>query len=157
MATTTRARTKEAVQMLIDDHNKVKALFKQFSEAGENAVKTKERLAQQIFRELEIHSKLEEEIFYPALCSAADQEGRELVNEGFEEHHVVDLLIQELKGMDAGDPMFKAKLTVLCENVQHHIEEEEGEMLPEAESLLSDQMGMLAEKMRQRKQELQAA
>ncbi len=157
MATKTRTRTSEAVTMLIEDHNKVKALFKQFDEAGDNAHKTKQRLAEQIICELQIHSKLEEQVFYPALCSATNKEGRELVNEGFEEHHVADLLMEELKSMDPSDPQFIAKVTVLCENIQHHIKEEEEEMFPEAETVLSDQMSTLADRMKALKLELTTA
>ena len=135
MATKTQAAT-DAVQILKQDHRAVKELFKKFSETGDGAIKTRAKIAEQIFHELEIHTKAEEEIFYPAVRKVADQEGEELLDEAYEEHHVVDLLIAELKAMTPDDACYKAKMTVLCENVEHHIEEEEEEMLPDAQKKL---------------------
>ena len=153
MATQTGQKT-DAIEMLKTDHRKVLDLFRQFSEAGERAHKTKQKLADQIFQELEVHSKLEEEIFYPAVRAVADQEQEELVDEGLEEHHVVDLLIQELRGMTPEDDNYDAKMTVLCENVEHHIQEEEGEMLPDARKKLGDQTEQLAQEMSVLKKQL---
>jgi hemerythrin superfamily protein len=147
-------QTQDAVAMLKSDHAKVKGLFRQFSEAGEQAFKTKERLAEQIFQELEVHSKLEEQVFYPAVRADGDPEAGELVDEGLEEHHVVDLLIAELKGMSAEDERYDAKMTVLCENVEHHIEEEEKEMLPDAQRKLGDRTEALGRQMAELKERL---
>ncbi len=146
MPTKTQEKT-DAIQMLQHDHRTVLDLFKQFSELGDRAVKSKEKIAAQIFRELEVHSRLEEEIFYPAVRAVTDQEGEELVDEGVEEHHVVDLLIAELKQMSPEDGNYDAKMTVLCENVQHHIEEEETEMLPDARKRLGEQLETLGMEM----------
>ena len=146
-----------AIKMLKDDHRKVKQLFREFESAGDTAHKKKQQIAEQVFQELEIHSKLEEEIFYPAVQAKTDQEGKETVLEGIEEHHVVDVLIEELKGMRPEDEPFEAKFTVLVENVEHHIEEEEGEMLPDAEQRLGSQLEQLGQQMEQRRQQLKAA
>ncbi|MCC2672047.1 MAG: hypothetical protein K0Q72_4519 [Armatimonadetes bacterium] len=135
MATKTQTTT-DAVQILKKDHRAVEDLFKQFAETGDGAIKTRAKLAEQIFHELEVHTKAEEEIFYPAVRKVADDEGSELLDEAYEEHHVVDLLIAELRAMTPEDPCYRAKMTVLCENVQHHIEEEEEEMLPDAQKRL---------------------
>src|SRR3954466_1469198 len=107
----------DAIKMLEADHKKVKGLFREFESAGDRATKKKQTIAEQVFMELEVHSKLEEEIFYPAVKAKADQEGKELVVEGIEEHHVVDVLIEELKGLDPQDEHYDAKFTVLTENV----------------------------------------
>lgn len=157
MATQTKKRTTDAVEILIADHRKVQDLFKQFSQAGDRAYQTKQKLAGQIFHELEIHSTLEEEIFYPAAREAAEADIGEVVAEGIEEHHVVDLLIEELRGMDPHHEQFAAKMTVLCETVQHHIQEEEEEMLPGARRKLGERIDELGERMQQRRQKLMAS
>jgi hemerythrin superfamily protein len=145
-----------AVQMLKDDHKQVKALFREYEQAGDRAHKTKQRIAEKVFKDLEVHTALEEEIFYPAVRSRADAEGQELVAEGIEEHHVVDVLIAELKALNPEDEQFDAKFTVLMENVEHHIEEEEGEMLPDAQRRLRDDLERLGTEMAQRKEQLLA-
>ena len=144
----------DAIKLLKDDHQKVKKLFREYEELGDRAHKSKQRIAEQVFLELEVHSQLEEEIFYPAVQATADKEGKELVAEGIEEHHVVDVLINELKALSPEDEQFDAKFKVLTENVEHHIEEEEGEMLPDAEKTLGKETERLAERMIQRKREL---
>jgi hypothetical protein len=149
--TTTRIN---AVELLKQDHEKVKGLFKEFMESGERAIKTRERLSQQIFLELEVHSKLEEEIFYPAYCQAAKEQGEDIVAESLEEHHVVDLLIGELKALTPEEENFEPKMKVLCENVQHHIEEEEQEMLNKAPRFLGDKLETLGQQMAERKKQL---
>src|SRR3954454_19027813 len=106
----------DAVKLLKDDHKKVKSLFREYEKAGERAHQKKQRIAEQAFTELEIHSKLEEEIFYPAVQAKGNKELKEVVNEGLEEHHVVDVLIEELKAMDPSDERYDAKFTVLVEN-----------------------------------------
>jgi hemerythrin-like domain-containing protein len=145
----------DPVQMLMSDHQKVKGLFQQYEQAQDG--REKRRIAETVFKELEVHSKLEEEIFYPAVRKAGGSEEKELVAESIEEHHVVDVLIKELKGMSTTDERYDAKFTVLMENVKHHIQEEETEMLPDARSKLGDEAQQLAQKMEQRKQELMAA
>jgi hypothetical protein len=143
-----------AVKLLKDDHKKVKGLFREFESAGDRAYKTKQQIAEKVFLELEVHSKVEEEIFYPAVRERADKEGQEIVQESLEEHHVVDVLINELRGLDPQDERFDAKFKVLSENVEHHIEEEEKEMLPDAEKLLRDDLERLGQQMADRKQHL---
>ena len=147
----------DPIKLLKDDHKKVKALFREFEAAGDRAHQKKQKIAEQVFTELEVHTTIEEEIFYPALQAKADKEGKELVAEANEEHHVVDLLIKEIKGLEPQDEAYVAKFTVLIENVEHHIEEEEGEMLPDAQKTLGDQLDQLGERMMVRKQELMAS
>ncbi len=145
-----------AIELLKDDHQKVKKLFREYEELGDRAHKSKQRIAEQVFMELDIHARLEEEIFYPAVDAKASKEGKKLVDEANEEHHVVKMLIAEMQALQAGEDQFDAKFKVLAENVEHHIEEEEGEMFPDAEKKLGQEMSQLAERMLQRKQELMA-
>jgi hemerythrin-like domain-containing protein len=143
-----------AVRLLKDDHKKVKGLFREYEGAGERAYKTKLGIAEQVFTELEVHTKIEEEIFYPAV-RAKGGELKDVVSESLEEHHVVDVLMAELKALDPEDERYDAKFKVLTENVEHHIEEEETEMLPDAEKKLGDaDMERLGEQMAARTQQL---
>jgi hypothetical protein len=87
----------------------------------------------------------------------ANQDGKHLVAEAVEEHHVVTTLMEELKGLDPKDQRYDAKFKVLMENVRHHIEEEEGEMFPEAEEVLDDGLERLSQQMHERKEQLTAS
>ncbi len=144
-----------AIQMLKDDHEKVKGLFREYEAAGDRAHKKKQGIAEKVFMELEVHATLEEEIFYPAAKEKAGKDGKALIVEGEEEHHVVKTLIAELKVLDPADEHYDAKFKVLTENVEHHIEEEEGEMLPDAEQVLGKELDRLGQQMAQRKGQLQ--
>lgn len=116
------------VAMLKKDHTKVKELFEEF-ESAEG--RDRAEIAATAIMELEIHAELEEKLIYPAI--RAEIEENELMNEAIEEHHLVHVLIKELKKLKPKDETFQAKFKVLGELVKHHIEEEEGEMLPKAE------------------------
>lgn len=146
----------DAVKLLKDDHKKVKELFRQYEKAGDRAHEKKQRIAEQVFAELEVHTKLEEDIFYPAVQAKGTKDQKELVAEGLEEHHVVDVLIGELKALNPENEQYDAKFKVLMENVEHHIEEEEGEMLPDAEKKLGKEIDYLGEQMMHLKQQLTA-
>lgn len=144
-------------KLLKQDHDKVKGLFREYEEAGDRAYRTKERIANTVFEELSIHEQIEEEIFYPAVRDGASKEGVEIVLEGYQEHHVVDVLIKELKATDVEDETYDAKFKVLTENVEHHIEEEEGEMFPEARRALGDTEDEVGERMMELKEKLMSA
>ncbi|MCC2640133.1 MAG: Hemerythrin cation binding region [Nitrospira sp.] len=116
------------VEMLKEDHNKVKGLFEEF-ESAEG--RERAEIAKTAIQELEIHADLEERLIYPAIRQEIDEE--DMMNEAVEEHHLVHVLIAELKKLKPNDDKFKAKFSVLSELVKHHIEEEENEMLPQAE------------------------
>jgi hemerythrin superfamily protein len=120
---------KDAIVLLKEDHKVMRKLFKQFQAAGENAKVTKDRVAKQIIEELTVHTYIENECMYPEV-RALLPEVEDDVLESYEEHHVADLLVFELFAMDAGDERFVPKMTVLIENVQHHMEEEEDEWFP---------------------------
>src|SRR5262252_4787864 len=138
-----------AIEMLREDHRKVKKLFEEFEHTEEE--QSKEQIVEHTLRELEVHAALEEEIFYPA---AEEQIGEtNSIDEAREEHHVVKLLIGELKKMSANDDRYDAKYTVLAENVKHHIEEEESELFPKLEGRLdAEEVGA---EMETRKEQLQ--
>lgn len=138
-----------AVGMLEEDHRKVQQLFDEFERTEESAAKR--RLVEKAIIELTIHSKLEEELFYPAARRKIGDE--ELMDEAAEEHHVVALLIGELASMKPSDPRYEAKFLVLAENVRHHIEEEEAEILPKVERAGLD-LESLGQEMGERKMTL---
>jgi hemerythrin-like domain-containing protein len=146
-----------AIDLLTADHAHVKDLFQQYEAAGRRAHQKKQGIAEEVFAELEVHTTLEEELFYPAMKRKTDQDGKDLVAEAVEEHHVVTTLMNELKGLDPTDERYDAKFKVLMDNVEHHIEEEEGEMFPEAEEVLGDRLERLGTQMQERKQQLTAA
>ena len=133
MATKSPTRASgDAIAMLTEDHNKVKALFKQFEKLKEqdNADEEISDLVAQICAELTIHSTIEEEIFYPAVREAIDDD--DLMDEADVEHASAKDLIAELETGSPGDDHYNAKVTVLGEYVVHHVKEEEGEMFPKA-------------------------
>src|SRR5690242_10837282 len=117
-----------AIELLKADHEKVKDLFDQFEESDDQA--EKKGIVAQACQELKVHSAIEEEIFYPAVREALSDD--ELMNEAEEEHHEVKVIIAELERMDGTEDHYNSKFTVLAENVRHHIEEEESDMLPKA-------------------------
>ena len=120
----------DALALLTADHNRVRGLFARFSaakEAGET--QQMQILGEAVFRELQVHTAIEEERFYPWARDLSEELG-EMVDEGVQEHHLVKVLIEELGELTAEDPEWVAKLTVLVENVDHHAGEEEEEMFP---------------------------
>ena len=121
----------DAIELLTKDHNEVRALFEQFKQAKEAEESDRMRQIQkEIFSELEAHTRIEEEIFYPAVRELEDEDLTETVAEGIQEHHVVKVLMREIESV-SGDETFESKMTVLIENVEHHADEEEEEMFPE--------------------------
>ena len=143
------------IQLLKNDHREVKKMFRDYENATDT--RKKQEIAEKVFMELEVHAKIEEEIFYPAVREQGKDETKKVVAEGLEEHHVMDVLIRELRRLDAKQEEFDAKFKVLTENVEHHIEEEETEMLPEAEKTLKSDLDEIGQKMMARKEKLLAA
>ncbi|HEY0321926.1 MAG TPA: hemerythrin domain-containing protein [Pyrinomonadaceae bacterium] len=145
-----------AFELLKKDHKKVSELFKQLDETTERAVKTREELFGKLKQELDIHARIEEQIFYPAIKDA--EETHEITLEAYEEHNVVKRLLAELASMPVDDERWTAKLTVLKENVEHHVEEEEGEMFKDAQKVLTpEQVEELGARMESAKQEQKTA
>lgn len=136
--------------MLKTDHKKVKALFAEYQEA---TPRKQQDIAQTVIQDLEIHAELEEELIYPAIRKGTKDD--KLMNEATEEHHLVHVLIAELKELEPSDATFKAKFTVLGELVKHHVKEEEGEMFPLAQKAKIDWEALEAE-VTERKEQLMA-
>jgi hemerythrin superfamily protein len=126
----------DAITLLKDDHKTVKRLFRKFEQAGDRAYATKRKLVDKITEELSVHSAIEEQVFYPSVRHAVEQTEDEVL-EALEEHHIVKWTLSELESMDPREERFDAKVTVLIESVEHHIEEEEGEMFPRVRKALS--------------------
>ncbi len=121
----------DAIKLLTSDHDEVRGLFDQFRTAKEkNDGERMHDLQRQIFDELETHTRIEEDIFYPAVRDLGDDDLTETVTEGKQEHHVVDVLMREIREL-SDQEIFQAKMTVLMENVEHHADEEESELFPE--------------------------
>jgi hemerythrin-like domain-containing protein len=140
----------DALTLLKADHVTVKRLLAELESTTERGVKTRAELYATLKGELTIHETIEEEILYPALKN--HPKTKDLALEGWEEHHVVDTVMAELENLDVGDESWGAKATVMKENVEHHIEEEEGEMFPQARQVFDrDELEDLGERMAARK------
>jgi hemerythrin superfamily protein len=130
-----------AIQLLKKDHKKVKDLFKKYEELEEESTE-REKICREVLNDLDTHTRVEEEIFYPAVADLSDEKPQKLVREAIEEHAVAKELVHELMEMDVDDPQYDAKMQVLMENVKHHIREEEGEMFPAVQRKIdNDRLG----------------
>ena len=144
------AKSNPVLAMLKADHKKVKALFDDYEDA---TPRKQQDIAQTAIQELDIHAELEEKLIYPAIREGIEDD--DLMNEANEEHHLVHVLIAELKKLDPSDEIFKAKFCVLGELVKHHVKEEEGEMFPKAQKAEIDWEELNAEVL-ERKEQLMA-
>ncbi len=149
-------RSTDAISLLMQDHEKVRGLLSQLEKSSERSLDRREKLLQQIDTELKIHTQIEEEIFYPAYRDAVrKKDDKELYFEAVEEHHVVDLVMPEIKEIDPAAEEFRAKAKVLKDLVEHHAGEEEKEMFPKARKAMDrDELRELGERLQQRKTEL---
>jgi hemerythrin-like domain-containing protein len=146
----------KATEMLKDDHDRVRGLFREYESQGDRAHQRKRALVDQVSNELEIHAKLEEQIFYQAFRGVRDEKPRDIVRESFEEHLIVKRLVAELAAMEPSDEQYDAKVTVLKELVEHHAKEEEDDLFPAAERQLGDErLRELGREMDALKRELQ--
>lgn len=119
----------DAIVTLKDDHLEIRALFRDYKAAGENATATKGKLATRIIEKLTVHTYLENEVMYPEVRKLMP-ELEDDVLESYEEHHVADVLCMELYAMKPDAERFDAKMSVLIENVTHHMDEEEQDWFP---------------------------
>jgi hemerythrin superfamily protein len=119
----------DAIVILKEDHKRIKKLFREFQNAGEDAEAAKGRIVKRILEELTVHTYLENEVMYPEVRKLLPDLEDDVL-ESYEEHHVADVLSSELFLMGADDERFDAKTTVLIENVTHHIDEEEKDWFP---------------------------
>jgi hypothetical protein len=125
----------DVYKLLHEDHVKVGSIFHELEDTTERAVKTREHLFTTLKMELTIHAEAEEKFFYPRLEDP--EETREITLEAIEEHKVVKTLLAELDEAPKGTEEWAAKLKVLQENVEHHVEEEEKELFKKAKKVLS--------------------
>jgi hemerythrin-like domain-containing protein len=144
----------DAYALLEEDHKRVQKLFKEFEKADREDLEAMRRLVETACDELEIHAALEEELFYPMLSAALEEDDQELVAEAHVEHDSAKQLIEQLRSLQPGDPMYAATFTVLGEYVNHHIEEERKEIFKQAKRAKID-ADELGEQLAQRKQEMQ--
>jgi hemerythrin superfamily protein len=141
----------DPIQMLLDDHQKVRTLYQQYQQAGDNQQKF--QVARQILTELEAHSKVEEQAFYPAVEQKGTAQLKQVVHHSEEEHQKVDQMVMELKGMGSFSQELHTKLTQLMNDVEHHVQEEETQMLPQARQILGADTQQLSQQMQQIKQQ----
>ena len=148
-------RSPDAISILMEDHKKVKKLFTEFKKLKEADGDDNEKagLVNAICTALTIHTQIEEEIFYPAVRAALDED--DLMDEADEEHESAKALIGQLEAMEPGDDHYDAKVTVLGEYIDHHVKEEQDEMFPKVKKAKLD-LVELGSEMLQRQQELQA-
>jgi hemerythrin-like domain-containing protein len=142
----------DALTMLTEDHEKVRKLLDDLERTTERGVKTRTELFATIKGELTLHEIIEEEIFYPALKE--HPKAKEIVLEGYEEHHVVDQVMGELESTPVEDETWGAKAKVMKENLEHHMEEEEGDMFKAARSVFGkEELEELGSRMEARREE----
>jgi hemerythrin superfamily protein len=150
--TTSRAAPKDAIALLQADHREVEGWFSQFEKARGDARKAE--LAQKICLALKVHTQIEEEIFYPISREFLDDES--IVDEAVVEHAAAKDLIAEIEQMQPGDELYDAKVKVLSEQIEHHVEEEEKEYFPEVKKTDMD-LKAVGEQMADRKKVLMAS
>jgi iron-sulfur cluster repair protein YtfE (RIC family) len=145
----------DAITLLKKDHDQVKTMLGELDDTTERAVKTREQTFTKLKADLEVHEAIEEEIFYPALKE--HPKTKAIALEGYEEHHVVDTVMGEMLDLDVSDETWTAKFSVMKENLEHHIEEEEDQMFKQARQVFDDgELDDLGIRMEARKKELQA-
>ena len=140
-----------AIELLKEDHAKVKKAFKEFEKMDKEDVASLKEVVSTVCEDLKAHTMIEEEIFYPAVKAEIDDD--DLMNEAQIEHQSAKDLIAQLESMQPSDPLYVPSFTVLGEYVNHHVEEEENEMFPAVKKLGLD-LDALGEKMKERKDEL---
>jgi hemerythrin-like domain-containing protein len=144
----------DALSLLETDHRRFEQLLKQGEETTEAAVKGRTELLKTITTELNLHELIEEKVLYPAL--KLHREAKDIVLESFQEHHVADVIVRELQGTNVTDEKWGAKFKVLKENIEHHIQEEEGEMWRTARAVFTqEELRQLGARMARMKAEAQ--
>ncbi|MEU9182706.1 hemerythrin domain-containing protein [Streptomyces sp. NPDC048550] len=120
----------DGIVLLREGHKTVERLFKRFEKTADDDLAERRTIADEVVEELTVHAWIEEQVFYPAARQAAPETTVHIL-ESIEEHHAVVWMLSELKDMDSADERFKAKMSVLMENVRHHVEEEEQDWFPD--------------------------
>jgi len=143
------------LKLIKKDHSDVQSLFNKFEKTARSAHEKREELFEQIRRELQIHSRVEEEIFYPFLKALNGNSGRNLVSEALKVHKEIDELLTQISRLQPSDKNFDEKVETLFENVEHHIQEEEREIFQFAEEKCSEeQLENLGREVAERKKTL---
>jgi hemerythrin superfamily protein len=142
----------DALDLLTVDHRQVEDLFAQYQHAGD--VPTRQQIAAQVFRALDLHMQLEETVFYPAFDDQAGKKGTQLVADSRMDHQKVKDLLIDMQLPDIDEEAFEAKFCELIREVQHHVAQEENEMFPEAEQILADRLESLRDAMVELRQQL---
>ena len=122
-----------AIEMIKDDHRTVEALFAEYESLGDRAYEGKREVAGRIIEALSLHAEMEETIAYPAFMEAFNKEDDKMVAEAYVEHTGAKRLMEDLRALSPEDDAFDATVKVLKENIEHHVKEEEEELLPAAE------------------------
>jgi hemerythrin-like domain-containing protein len=150
------SRTPDAIALLKKDHEKVRGLLGDLEKSAMRGGPKAANLVTQIGNELSVHSRIEEEIFYPAFRDAVRaKDDKQMYYEALEEHHVVKMVLPEVNGGGMGGPEFAAKAKVLKELVEHHADEEESDMFKKARKVFSRaELQDLGDRLQTRKQEL---
>jgi hemerythrin-like domain-containing protein len=145
-----------ALRLLEDEHRSLEKILEQLDATSEEDVDDRARLFRRFTDDVQAHEIIEEKILYPALKDHPN--AKEIVLEGYEEHHVVDVILSELDGVAFDDETWAAKFSVMKENIEHHVEEEEEDMFPKAEKILgSAELEEMGDRMQARKRELESA
>jgi hemerythrin-like domain-containing protein len=134
-ATRRSGKSIDGITLLKQDHREVAQLFTRFERAGDGAHQTKRALVDAMIEALSLHAGIEEVVFYPAVRGEVKGANDDVL-EAIEEHHIVKVLLRELEDLDPASERFDAKVTVLIENVRHHVKEEEEELFPEVRERL---------------------
>jgi len=152
----TGGESHDAIDLLMEDHKRVQKIFDDFETVDRDDAEAVQELVETACMELQLHSMLEEEIFYPAVraqINVAEQDANDLLNEAEVEHETVDDLVAKLQELEPDDAMYAAYFSVLAEYVKHHVKEEEKELFPAVRQMPLD-LAQLGDDMRTRREEL---
>jgi iron-sulfur cluster repair protein YtfE (RIC family) len=150
----TKLRVRKATGILREDHQYLKRMLSDFEELRDNAHQRRQELFEEIRKEITVHARIEEEIFYPAIEAGGDEEVVELVKQAREEHRIVKTLLEELSEITPESDDFDAKMKVLKESVLRHAEEEQEDLFPCFDELDQEDQERISETLAARKQEL---
>jgi hemerythrin-like domain-containing protein len=151
------AKRKNAIELLEEDHEKVEHLLEKLTDTSERGTKTRTKLIHDLQKEIEVHTQIENEIFYPAFRTRAQhRDDEEIYFEAREEHQLVsEFELPQILEMDPGTVQFAAKARLLKELIRHHIEEERESMFPRVRALFDEEeLEELGERLKERKREL---
>jgi len=142
----------DAIEMLKADHRRVHKLFQQYEATNEPDMK--QRIAMALFVALALHTQVEEHVFYQAFAEATNRAGQALVDTSLEDHEQIEVLVEELRGLEADAAAFEAKFHALRLTVEQHVQHEERQMFPQAEVALAEQLEDLRDEMQDIKEQL---